>query len=805
MTSISSFGEQMTQNIQEAAQRKLDLSTVLEADQHRIFAQLQGLRGFEETPLFFCFMALLSHFSRDSYYLAYRTEDKKPINLYVVLVGDSGSGKTQLIGQMELAKDKVEQVFQSFYIRKMDYGEISASSSSVVKNVNHLGLRKLLALGSCCYMNDEADVFFDPYGVFDVGNSKYNNETCLLLQAFDGLENDNRSTGSTTTRITKARLSILAATTGGKYQKLLFNWSRFAGFEGIHNRMSYLALDGIQAIRPQNIQAFHKEKQMPTLAHVLVVAHLFGTIEYDWRKTDDELKLEAYDSAPFLQNSTTSAFDETQATTASSGTQVESSAWNLAFNLTSDHLQWMLDNKRQPLQIRNIYAKTTTIYPRYCALFQLFRHCVTVLQHLSDDIDFDEGFEKYGRINANFTKNAKIKIHDLFLSSAKQSKTDPTVPVLLIEKESCVAAWQYYEFLFHNALTLFKMPPSPSSSILSGPNLPTSTNERKILEFQFNQFMPGALTGKIPDTNEPSPFHNAPHLVDATISKLIADGIIAKGYFLLDARCRRRQSFMKLPVPLDPKLRDDFETKLARYQVSLRQYEQMYKRYSSPQNHTLSLEAIEYFKTQARFVNEYHKYHELEGVIETYVELGHIVKVACDSETFYDVSPTATVFESETRSPQSKQITLKTKTTSSILKQTSVTEIQLDISPPNDDITSLLQTKSPLLPPSPITLPSTFKDSSEMRNVLQVISSDQSQNDCFNEPPLYSGNLQEESQNTCRSSKEQNEINEISFINAEVADKPRESGSTDMASSDNETNQPIDLDPAPRYVYEHMK
>ncbi|CAF1214793.1 unnamed protein product [Didymodactylos carnosus] len=219
MTSTSSFGEQMTQNIQEAAQRKFDLSTVLEADQHQIFAQLQGLRGFEETPLFFCFIALLSHFSRD--YLAYRTEDKKPINLYVVLVGDSGSGKTQIIGQMELAKDEVEQEFQSFYIRKMDYGGISASSSSVVKNVNHLGLRKLLALGSCCYINDEPDVFFDPYGVFDVENSKYNNETCLLLQAL--MENDNRSTGSTTTRITKARLSILAATTGGKYQKLLFN------------------------------------------------------------------------------------------------------------------------------------------------------------------------------------------------------------------------------------------------------------------------------------------------------------------------------------------------------------------------------------------------------------------------------------------------------------------------------------------------------------------------------------------------------------------------------------------------------
>ncbi|CAF1425558.1 unnamed protein product [Didymodactylos carnosus] len=75
---------------------------------------------------------------------------------------------------------------------------------------------------------------------------------------------------------------------------------------------------------------------MPTLAHVLVVAHLFGTIEYDWGKTHVELKLEAYalDSAAFLQNSTTSIFDETQATTVSSGTQVESGGWNFAFNLT---------------------------------------------------------------------------------------------------------------------------------------------------------------------------------------------------------------------------------------------------------------------------------------------------------------------------------------------------------------------------------------------------------------------------------------------------------------------------------------
>ncbi|CAF0890996.1 unnamed protein product [Didymodactylos carnosus] len=149
------------------------------------------------------------------------------------------------------------------------------------------------------------------------------------------------------------------------------------------------------------------------------------------------------------------------------------------------------------------------------------------------------------------------------------------------------AAWEWYSFLFGNALTLFHTPTPPS--VATSSKLKTPSNVQKILNIEFNIFMRSALTAKVPDTGKTAPFYNSPHLLDPALQKLLSDGTIIQGYFLLDSKLRRHLSYMKLPVPVDKQNRDVccccfFTT----YQIPLETYEENYFHEQKPSNQVFS-------------------------------------------------------------------------------------------------------------------------------------------------------------------------------------------------------------------------
>ncbi|CAF1306701.1 unnamed protein product, partial [Didymodactylos carnosus] len=106
---------------------------------------------------------------------------------------------------------------------------------------------------------------------------------------------------------------------------------------------------------------------------------------------------------------------------------------------------------------------------------------------------FDEDHWEKKIINKDVVREAKIKVEELFW----RTSDDPRLPVIVIEKETCVAAWEYYSFLFDNALTLFHTLTPQSVATSSKPKTPS--NVQKILNIEFNIFM---RTAKVSDTGK---------------------------------------------------------------------------------------------------------------------------------------------------------------------------------------------------------------------------------------------------------------------------------------------------------------
>ncbi|CAF1592094.1 unnamed protein product [Didymodactylos carnosus] len=344
-------------------------------------------------------------------------------------------------------------------------------------------------------------------------------------------------------------------------------------------------------------------------------------------------------------------------------TQGVSSAYNYTFNLTSDHLSHIKQNPQEPRQIQNLYAKTSTNFPRCCCLLQLYRNITKVLDTnaVSQHVVFDEGHREKKIINKDFVREGKMKVEELFWATTGRTSDDPSLPVIVIEKETCIAAWEWYSFLFGNALTLFHTPTSQSVATSSKPKTPS--NVQKILNIEFNIFMRSALTAKVPDTGKTAPFHNSPHLLDPALQKLLSDGTIIQGYFLLDSKQHKHLSYMKLPVPVAKQNRDVFEKNFTTYQISLETYEENYFHEKKPSNQVLSQEAVDMFRQRAELVPSYHKHQELTEIIDNYLKSGEIVAlVKKDKEgkriTCYEVSHTATAFQSQTT-----PITVKATTT----------------------------------------------------------------------------------------------------------------------------------------------
>ncbi|CAF1454821.1 unnamed protein product, partial [Didymodactylos carnosus] len=427
----------------------------------------------------------------------------------------------------------------------------------------------------------------------DVGTPNKAEENTLICNAFDQIKNSTRTTGSTYVHIESAKLSILGGTTGGKYQRLMNQWNTGQGLEGIHNRMNYLVLQRRLSIRPQDLNVRLKDKTIPSLAHILVVAHLFGDIEYRFDKKTNDLR----------------------STTASTNSQIgidddEHSAFHYVFNKTADHADSLLTST-QDKHIQAFYAKTSEIYPRYCVLLQIYRNITEILQKSKDEINFDDGEVEQQTLRPSFINEVQKHIEQLYLKKA--ARNSQQLPILYVTKDTCMLAWYYYEHIFNIALLLFDMENalSTKSSLLITKK--TQTPAQIILSYEFNFFTKTTLTGKNPLTNANSPFHNKEHLFDEGIRQLISAGLVMEDRWIQ----KSIRSYMKVIPPEDPTELMNLEEKLKEFNVSLLEYETIYRLSAKPSASKFTAMCCRHLASNIIYVKEYYKYVNDENMRET--------------------------------------------------------------------------------------------------------------------------------------------------------------------------------------------
>ncbi|CAF1317346.1 unnamed protein product, partial [Didymodactylos carnosus] len=369
-------------------------------------------------------------------------------------------------------------MFSDKYKYEMKFNDEEKHIPSIISNLNGLLLRMHLSKGDQFILSDEIDPAFSKLGIYeDDGKTE---EATLLIKAFDRIISDTRTTAQTAVDITKAKLTILGCTTGNRYPLLMKQWSCQSRLEGVHNRFCYMALLRVRATRPEQMLYRVKIENAPSIAHVLTVCHLFGDIEYRFTRTDSVLPtLLGIDNTRPIQSPSAaitvkathssitvdlvkllSSTTRTTVTKQLSDEQLDDfcdSAYAYTFSKTADHLNAIESDKTIPLHIEAFYAKTVEIYPKYCALIQLFVNITKVLQKIDQQlIIFDDGDNLNKQISQEFVRAARTAIIDLFFgANIKKMKVLFDMPKLVPKPTSTT--------LISNTSTCQSTKRSPSS------------------------------------------------------------------------------------------------------------------------------------------------------------------------------------------------------------------------------------------------------------------------------------------------------------------------------------------------------
>ncbi|CAF3700147.1 unnamed protein product [Rotaria socialis] len=178
--------------------------------------------------------------------------------------------------------------------------------SSIVTHTNHIGLRQHLASNHKILLNDDADLIAGSYGLYNVNDFTKEHERSIILCGFDEFKNTSRTTGTTIIQIDDKRLTIAIATTGGKLMKNMKNWINYTRFDGrtidfctclfrklftqdlkskkSHNVFFLISTHNVTLSFKVNIDS----RYSPSLNHLCVIIHLFGTVHFVFQMSDAE-------------------------------------------------------------------------------------------------------------------------------------------------------------------------------------------------------------------------------------------------------------------------------------------------------------------------------------------------------------------------------------------------------------------------------------------------------------------------------------------------------------------------------------
>ena len=85
------ISEMTLKNITTASQMNIGMSDILNTGQMRLLTTYKETYNYQPCLSFFLSLGMMSHFSQGSYYTHYASSDRRPVQLYLWLLGASGT------------------------------------------------------------------------------------------------------------------------------------------------------------------------------------------------------------------------------------------------------------------------------------------------------------------------------------------------------------------------------------------------------------------------------------------------------------------------------------------------------------------------------------------------------------------------------------------------------------------------------------------------------------------------------------------------------------------------------------------
>ncbi|CAF3564511.1 unnamed protein product, partial [Rotaria sp. Silwood2] len=176
-----------------------------------------------------------------------------------------GSGKSTSVNYIKTAMCQLIDLFPDLYNKKINVNDKVITMTSDVttgsndnntlndtqfdtinkkKPIQLILIRKkqMKNIGDLFAITDELDSQLVRLGVFKSNDDSAAPGSKLLTQAFDGIYNESRGTGTAKYVIDNAKLTIFGASTGQRYAFNMRNFSQNIGNDGVFVRMSYLVM-----------------------------------------------------------------------------------------------------------------------------------------------------------------------------------------------------------------------------------------------------------------------------------------------------------------------------------------------------------------------------------------------------------------------------------------------------------------------------------------------------------------------------------------------------------------------------------
>jgi hypothetical protein len=85
-----SIAEMILNNIATTSRMNIQMSDILNTQQMKLMTTYKETYNYESCLSFFLSLGMMSHFSQGSFYTHYASPDRRPVQLYLWLLGASG-------------------------------------------------------------------------------------------------------------------------------------------------------------------------------------------------------------------------------------------------------------------------------------------------------------------------------------------------------------------------------------------------------------------------------------------------------------------------------------------------------------------------------------------------------------------------------------------------------------------------------------------------------------------------------------------------------------------------------------------